>query len=80
LIREARYDRDPANQYHITYEYDQGGNRTRKIESTGGCNRIETVYTYDVDDPDYYGSFTNRLMFYKTYETCRVFDGQKGHL
>ena len=80
LIREARYDRDSANEYHIAYEYDQGGNRTKKTESTGGCNRIETVYTYDVDDPATYGSFNNRLMFYKTYETCRVFedDGYEG--
>jgi len=32
------------------------------------------VYYYDVDDPATYGSFNNRLMFYETYETCRVFE------
>jgi len=66
--------RTGAHPYDITYEYDQGGNRKKKIESTGGCNRIETVYHYDVDDPATYGSFNNRLMKYQTYESCRVFE------
>jgi YD repeat-containing protein len=76
LIQEVRTGEHP---YHIAYEYDQGGNRTRKVRSLPGCDRIETVYHYDVENPDYYGSFNNRLMYYETYETCRVFVEDYGH-
>ena len=71
LIKEVRTGEHP---YHIAYEYDPGGNRTRKVQSLPGCDRIETVYHYDVEDPDTYGSFNNRLMYYETFETCRVFE------
>jgi len=71
LILEARIGQDP---YHMAYEYDQGGNRTKKIQSLAGCDRIETVYHYDYEDPVSNGSYNNRLMYYETYETCRVFE------
>jgi hypothetical protein len=62
LIRELRLGRNP---YHLKYEYDQGGNRTRKFDIRNN-RRVE--YDYDVDDPDYYGSRANRLMETTTYD------------
>ena len=51
-----------TRQWH--YDYDQGGNRTVKIEVI--ANR-QIAYTYDIDDVAKYGSANNRLMFYKTF-------------
>ena len=48
------------------YLYDQGGNRTLKIEVM--AERL-IYYTYDINDVATYGSANNRLMFYVTYNT-----------
>ncbi len=48
------------------YLYDQGGNRTWKIEVI--AERL-IYYTYDINDVATYGSANNRLMFYVTYNT-----------
>ena len=35
--------------YDLVYEYDAGGNRTRKVDLE---NNREIVYTYDIEDPE----------------------------
>ena len=64
----------------MPYAYDPGGNRTRKVQSLPGCDRIETVYHYDVEKPEDpeepvdYGSVNNRLMYYETFDTAGADD------
>lgn len=59
LTRETR-DFNPP--YDLEYTYDQGGNRTSKIDT---INDTITNYTYDVDDPDTFKQMANRLMYYE---------------
>jgi RHS repeat-associated protein len=69
LIEEVRDDNDnPGASYNLTYEYDQGGNRTKKIDTRGAFDIVEVTYTYDYEDPLTYGSDNNRL---EKYTTCR---------
>jgi len=70
LIEETRQLTDPWQlQYDLQYEYDQGGNRTKKT-SFGSFGQItETRYEYDIDDVPMYGTATNRLMKYATSDT-----------
>ena len=65
LIREVRTGATP---YDLTYEYDDGGNRTKKIDNLG---RSEIRYHYDLENPATYGSKNNRLMFYKEFDTTQ---------
>ena len=57
--------RDGATPYDLWYEYDNGGNRTRKGD---GVNGVEVVYHYDLEDPQLYGSDNNRLTYYQTFD------------
>jgi len=55
---------------HLAYEYDQVGNRKRKVDS---AQLIDVVYHYDTDiDPEApiqpYESRNNRLMSYQTFD------------
>lgn len=52
--------------YHLTYGYDNGGNRTTKTDTING--RLD-VYTYDLDDPATYQTENNRLMFVESFDT-----------
>ena len=45
-----------ARVYEYSYEYDQGGNRTKKIQNLGFTERHETEHTYDISDPATYGT------------------------
>ena len=67
LISEFRVASNPADEYDLDYEYDQGGNRARKVDH---ANDREIEYHYDVnlvENP--YESENNRLMYYKTFDT-----------
>ena len=67
LISEVRVAANPADEYDLDYEYDQGGNRKRKVDH---ANDREIVYHYDVnlvENP--YDSENNRLMYYETFDT-----------
>ena len=66
LISEFRVATSPADEYDLDYEYDQGGNRTRKVDH---ANDREIVYHYDIEDPEEYGSENNRLMYCETFDT-----------
>ena len=71
LIREVRDAFDESAAYDIAYEYDAGGNRTKKIEKNPHtCDRTETRYTYDIDDVQTYRSANNRLMGYEVWSGC----------
>ena len=48
--------------YDLEYKYDQLGNRTEKIDHLTGAT---TTYIYDVEDREFYGSNSNRLMTYQ---------------
>ena len=58
LISEVRTG---DNAYDLAYEYDQGGNRTLKIQILGPGWWIVVVYAYDISDPLLYQSNNNRL-------------------
>ncbi len=84
LIEEERIGSHP---YHLSYTYDQVGNRQIKTDWLSG---VSTVYHYDVDDPATYESRNNRLMYYEVfdgptlvervdYEYYAVEDGAQGH-
>ena len=52
LISEVRLNNDdPAHSYDLAYEYDQGGNRTKKIDTQSSSYRVEVVYHYDIENP-----------------------------
>ena len=60
-----------SSDYHLRYEYDQGGNRTKKtdlIEDT------EVRYEYDINDVPTYDTANNRLMRYERFDTSGVED------
>jgi YD repeat-containing protein len=63
LIRE---ERSAPHAYDWSYEYDQAGNRTKKVDNLGDR---EWVYVYDTSDPGTYGSNNNRLMEVEEYDT-----------
>ena len=69
LINEVRIAINPYTVvYDLVYEYDAGGNRTRKVDLE---NNRETLYTYDVnviENPNPYDSENNRLMKYEVIE------------
>jgi RHS repeat-associated protein len=65
LIGEVRTGSNSP--YTRTYQYDQGGNRTKKIDVTA---QIEVTYHYDLEDPPGYDSKNNRLMSYDTVSTA----------
>ncbi len=48
--------------YDLEYRYDQVGNRTEKIDH---LSNVSTAYIYDVEDREFYGSNSNRLMRYR---------------
>jgi len=60
LIDEVR---NAPDSYIASYDYDLGGNRTRKFDYT---HDIEILYEYDINDAAY-GTANNRL---KKYVTC----------
>lgn len=60
LTGEIRIGSSP---YDLLYEYDKGGNRTRKVDL---LNEIEMLYEYDVDLVGIYGTANNRLQMYIT--------------
>jgi len=69
LIGETRISAGDDD-YDISYEYDQVGNRKRKLDS---IQLIDVVYHYDTDiDPEDpiqpYQSRNNRLMSYQTFD------------
>jgi hypothetical protein len=68
LIDEVRSNAHP---YHLSYTYDQGGNRKIKIDHLA---QLRTEYFYDFEPdtcPDMWGcqSWNNRLMHYAVYDT-----------
>jgi RHS repeat-associated protein len=64
LVSDLRLESGQGYETYLLYEYDAGGNRTRKLDYV--LNR-EYNYTYDVNlDPNPYDSENNRLMFYTT--------------
>jgi len=71
LLRRLTHEvRSGANGYDLTYVYDKGGNRTRKIEYRYNPEEVlyRTEYTYDYQAPSTYASNNNRLMKSETYE------------
>ena len=68
LIHEMRTPSGNVPGYDIAYEYDDGRNRTKKIDNLG---RSEIRYHYDLENPATYGSKNNRLMFYKEFDTTQ---------
>ncbi len=56
----------PTDVYDITYEYDNGGNRTLKEDAVSNT-RVE--YHYDLEDPSEYDSKNNQLMYYQEFDT-----------
>jgi len=56
---------------HLAYEYDQVGNRKRKLDS---AQLLDVIYTYDTDiplgQPSPYDSRNNRLMSYQTFDAA----------
>ena len=65
LISEVRTGSSP---YDLSYEYDQGGNRTKK-SSVSGDITTDVEYHYDLEAQTTYESFNNRLTYYETYKT-----------
>ncbi|MCK6485536.1 MAG: RHS repeat-associated core domain-containing protein [Phycisphaerae bacterium] len=47
--------------YDLAYTYDAGGNRLTKHDA---LNNVTTVYHYDIEDQETYGTRNNRLMWY----------------
>ncbi|MDO8632700.1 MAG: hypothetical protein Q7R41_19630, partial [Phycisphaerales bacterium] len=68
LIHEVRMTYDGTPGYNLAYEYDAGGNRTKKVDNLA---QTEVRYHYDLEDPQGYGSKNNRLMFYKEFDTTQ---------
>ena len=69
LTQEVRVGTTP---YNISYTYDKGGNRKKKIESH---LQRETWYFYDVDpgaDHSDYRSKDNRLEYYTVFDTSQA--------
>ncbi len=67
LIREKRTEGPLSTVvYDITYEYDNGGNRTAKEDAV---NNTRVEYHYDLEDPDAYDSKNNQLMYYQEFDT-----------
>jgi RHS repeat-associated protein len=55
--------------YWFAYTNDMAGNRLRKVQKNGsGLTIFTTVYTYDVQEPETYGSQGNRLVKTEFYE------------
>jgi len=58
---------------HLAYEYDQVGNRKRKLDS---AQLLDVIYTYDTDiplgQPSPYDSRNNRLMSYQTFDAAAL--------
>jgi len=52
-------------EYHVSYAYDQVGNRLSKVDWIAG---VETQYHYDVEEPETYHTLNNRLMYYEIFE------------
>jgi YD repeat-containing protein len=66
-IRLIREERSTPHAYDWSYEYDQAGNRTKKIDNLADR---EWVYVYDTSDPgETYPSNNNRLMEVEEYDT-----------
>jgi YD repeat-containing protein len=59
-------ERSTPHAYDWSYEYDQAGNRTKKIDNLADR---EWVYVYDTSAPSTYGSNNNRLMEVEEYDT-----------
>jgi len=55
-----------SSDYHLRYEYDQGGNRTRKTDL---LNDTEVRYEYDINDVPTYDTANNRLTKYELYDS-----------
>jgi hypothetical protein len=62
LVHEDRDDGDNDRDYDLTYTYDQGGNRLKKIDAV---NDVEVQYHYDLEDPGTYQSANNRLVYFE---------------
>ncbi len=62
LIAERRTGTHP---YDLAYTYDQGGNRLTKTDL---LNQRETVYHYDLEDPQAYQHRNNRLMYDEVFD------------
>ena len=62
LIEEERTTSLP---YHFSYEYDQGGNREKKIDER---NELSVTYVYDIQMPLQFGSDNNRLEYTATLD------------
>jgi RHS repeat-associated protein len=60
-------ERTGANAYHLSYTYDQGGNRLTKIDA---LHQQETTYHYDLESPATYFTKNNRLMYYQVLDTA----------
>ena len=65
LVHEDRDDGENSRDYDLTYTYDQGGNRLKKIDAV---NDVEVRYHYDLEDPDRYVSRNNRLVYFETLD------------
>ena len=67
LISEIR---ETTHAYMLEYEYDAGGNRTRKArrDVTTWALLEETVYHYDLENPTLYQTKNNRLMYYEVFD------------
>jgi RHS repeat-associated protein len=79
LIDEERINAHP---YHLSYTYDQGGNRLTKTDRVA---ETTTTYHYDVQEPTTYLTNNNRLMWYEVkdggdelIETVSYFYGDAG--
>jgi RHS repeat-associated protein len=82
LIHECRTTGDECAEadpedivYYLTYEYDDGGNRTEMVDAVNELE-IEIEYEYDINDvydpstnPGGYMSNNNRLAYYETWDT-----------
>jgi RHS repeat-associated protein len=66
LVHEDRDDGENSRDYDLTYTYDQGGNRLKKIDAV---NDVEVQYHYDLEDPERYVSKNNRLVYFETLDT-----------
>ncbi|MCG3137522.1 MAG: hypothetical protein HJJLKODD_01368 [Phycisphaerae bacterium] len=58
--------RTGTHEYDYSYTYDQGGNRLTKTAVSGQPAVVsETVYHYDLENPEFYKHKNNRLMSYE---------------
>ena len=55
-----------SSDYHLRYDYDQGGNRTKKTDL---LNDTEVRYDYDINDVPTHDTANNRLMKYALYDS-----------